>query len=237
DSAGLTDTQDITVNVTDVAENTAPTIISDGGGDTATVNAAENQTVVTDVQTSDDADSEGSGLTYSLSTNNGGGTDNNLFSIDANTGAVTFVAPPDFEAPGDANTDNAYQVQVTVTDSAGLTDTQDITVNVTDVAENVVPVAQNQTYATFGNTVLEVAGADIPGNEVAAVTSATNLLTGATDANGDTLSVQAETLTTTEGGSVTINTDGSFYYTPEAGDASVADTFSFTVLDGNGGSS
>ncbi|MBT9314082.1 beta strand repeat-containing protein [Leptothoe spongobia] len=228
DSSGLTDAQDITVNVTDVAENAAPTITS-----SATASVAENQTSAIDVETSDDTDSEGSGLTYSLS----GGADQSLFSIDANTGVVTFNNAPDFEAPGDANGDNNYQVQVSVTDAGGLTDVQDLTVTVTDEVENVDPVAQNQTYSTFGNTVLEVAGADIPGNEATSVTSTTSLLTGATDANGDTLTTLAETKTTTAGGSVTINADGSFFYTPEAGDVSVADTFTFTVLDGNGGSS
>nr|MDJ0595237.1 hypothetical protein [Pleurocapsa sp. MO_226.B13] len=43
---------------------------------------------------------------------------------------------PDFETPGDANGDNDYQAQVTVTDSGGLTAVQDITVSVTDVAED-----------------------------------------------------------------------------------------------------
>ncbi|WP_250565073.1 cadherin repeat domain-containing protein, partial [Adonisia turfae] len=205
-----------------------PTITS-----SATASVEEEQTSAIDVNATDDSDSEGSGLTYSLT----GGADQALFSIDADTGVVTFNAAPDFENPGDAGGNNVYDIQVAATDSGGLTDVQDIAITVTDVVENVDPVAQNQSYSTFGNTVLEVAGADIPGNEVASVTSATSLLTGATDANGDTLSVLEETKTTTEGGSVTINADGSFFYTPEAGDASVADTFTFTVLDGNGGSS
>ncbi|MFG6100003.1 cadherin domain-containing protein [Leptothoe sp. ISB3NOV94-8A] len=228
DSSGLTDTQDLVISVTDVAENAAPTITS-----SATASVEEEQTSAIDVNATDDNDSEGSGLTYSLT----GGADQALFSIDADTGVVTFNAAPDFENPGDAGGNNVYDIQVAATDSGGLTDVQDIAITVTDVVENVDPVAQNQSYSTFGNTVLEVAGADIPGNEVASVTSATSLLTGATDANGDTLSVLEETKTTTEGGSVTINADGSFFYTPEAGDASVADTFTFTVLDGNGGSS
>ncbi|MEL7353864.1 MAG: Ig-like domain-containing protein [Cyanobacteria bacterium J06560_5] len=334
DAGGLTDSQDITVNVTDVIENTAPTIVSNGGGATATVNVAENTIAVTDVETSDDNDSEGSGLTYSLTTNNGGGIDNNLFSVDAVTGALTFDTAPDFELPGDANADNAYDVQVTVTDSSGLTDSQDITVNVTNVIENTAPVADNdsfatdfqstlvvpaaagllagdtdadgdlltanlvtgpsngtltlnadgsfdytanagfsgddsftyvandgtdnsneatvtitvgadpnsdpvavnQSYSTFGNTVLEVAGADVPGNEVTSIISGVNLLNGATDADLDLLGTQAEILTTTEGGTVEIFSDGSFYYIPQAGDGGITDTFSFTVLDGNGGS-
>ena len=38
---------------------------------------------------------------------------------------------PDFEAPIDADGNNDYEVQVTVTDGAGATDVQTLTVNVT----------------------------------------------------------------------------------------------------------
>ena len=99
DSGSLTDSQDIAITVTDV--NEAPTITSDGGGATANVNAAENQTAVTDVQSTDDADSEGSGLVYSIS----GGADQALFSIDV-LGVLSFDSAPDFEAPGDAGANN-----------------------------------------------------------------------------------------------------------------------------------
>ncbi len=34
---------------------------------------------------------------------------------DENTGQLSFVEAPDFENPGDANNDNNYQVQVTLT--------------------------------------------------------------------------------------------------------------------------
>jgi len=132
DSGSLTDVQDITVNVTDV--NESPSITSDGGGPTAAVNAAENQTAVTDVQSSDpEGETEGSGLTYSLT----GGADQALFSIDANTGVLTFTAAPDFESPGDDGANNVYDVQITVTDSGSLTDIQDLAVTVTD--ENDAP--------------------------------------------------------------------------------------------------
>ena len=72
----------------------------------------ENQTSAIDVDSTDDNDSEGSGLTYSLS----GGADASLFSIDAATGVVTFNSAPDFEAPGDADGNNDFEFQVTVTD-------------------------------------------------------------------------------------------------------------------------
>ena len=126
DSDGLTDVQDITVTVTDVAENAAPVITS-----LAAASVAENQTAAIDVNATDDTDSEGSGLVYSIS----GGADQALFSIDAATGVVTFNNAPDFENPGDADTNNAYLLQVTVQDSDGLTDVQDITISVTDVSE------------------------------------------------------------------------------------------------------
>ena len=38
---------------------------------------------------------------------------------------INFYTAPNFENPADDNTDNVYEVQVTVTDSEGLSDTQD----------------------------------------------------------------------------------------------------------------
>ncbi len=85
---------------------------------------------MTDVQSTDDADSEGSGLTYSIS----GGVDQALFSIDTNSGVLSFDSAPYFESPADTGADNVNDVQVTITDSGSLTDSQDIAVTVTDVA-------------------------------------------------------------------------------------------------------
>ncbi len=114
-----------------IPSNIAPTITSNGGGASANVDVVENQAAVTDIQSTDDAESEGSGLTYSLT----GGTDRLLFTIDADTGVLSFAAPPDFENPADSNGDNVYIVQVTVTDADGLSDVQDLAVIVIDVAE------------------------------------------------------------------------------------------------------
>ncbi len=133
---------------TPVVPNTAPTITS-----AATASVAENQTSAIDVESTDDTDSEGSGLTYSLT----GGADAALFSIDADSGVVTFNAAPDFEAPSDANGDNDFEFLVTVTDSAGLTDVQDITVSVTDEVENTAP------------TITSAATATVPENQTSAI--------------------------------------------------------------------
>ena len=126
----LTDTQDIAVTVTDA--NDAPVITSDGGGDAAALNVAENTTAVTTVTASDE--DLGATQTFSIS----GGADQALFSIDASTGALAFVSAPNFEAPADAGANNVYDVQVQVSDGS-LTDTQDIAVTVADVNE--APVA------------------------------------------------------------------------------------------------
>ena len=56
---------------------------------------AENQTVA---YTAAATDADGDTLMYGLS-----GTDAALFTIDPATGVVSFIAPPDFEAPEDAN--------------------------------------------------------------------------------------------------------------------------------------
>ncbi|MEO0825210.1 MAG: cadherin domain-containing protein, partial [Cyanobacteria bacterium J06642_9] len=213
DSSGLTDAQDLTVSVTDVAENAAPTITSDGGGDTATVNVAENTTAVTDVETNDDNDSEGSGLTYSLS----GGADQALFNIDANTGVLNFNNAPDFEVPGDANGDNNYQVQVTVTDSSGLTDAQDLTVSVTDVVEVSVPDAVDDAFNVTGNVGINVTSTgSIFSNDLGGTPTA--LFFGATaGTSGDNAANGTNTITTSNGGTVLLNDDGTFTYNPAAG--------------------
>ncbi len=49
-------------------------------------------------------DPESDPVTYSIT----GGADQALFSIDANSGALTFNSAPNYEAPTDADTNNVY---------------------------------------------------------------------------------------------------------------------------------
>ncbi|MEM7210578.1 MAG: choice-of-anchor Q domain-containing protein [Pseudomonadota bacterium] len=99
----------------------------------ATASVTENSTFVIDVNATDDLDSEGSGLSYALTSEGGGGVDNAFFSIDATTGIAQFIVAPDFEDPDDADDNNVYELQVTVTDSIGKTAVQNISATVTDV--------------------------------------------------------------------------------------------------------
>ncbi|MCP5303552.1 MAG: tandem-95 repeat protein [Pseudomonadales bacterium] len=121
----LNDTDTVAITVNSVNDN--PIISSNGGGNTANINVAENTTAVTTV-TSTDID--GGTAVYSIS----GGADAAKFSINSATGNLVFLAAPDYETPADFNGDNVYEVIVLVSDGNGGTDTQTINVTVTDVA-------------------------------------------------------------------------------------------------------
>jgi Ca2+-binding RTX toxin-like protein len=121
---------DGTINLTTLSGNKAPVISSNSGGATAAVAINENATAVTTVKATDP---EGNTIAYSIS----GGADAALFKIDAKTGALSFKAAPNFEAPKDAGKNNVYDVTVKASDGS-LSDTQAIKVTVRDVAETPV---------------------------------------------------------------------------------------------------
>ncbi len=145
--------QNVAVTVTDA--NDAPVITS-----AATASAAENQTAVTTVTASD---ADGDVPTFAIV----GGADAARFSIDANTGALSFVAAPNFEAPIDSNADNIYVVQVRASDGNGGTVNQTLSVTVTGVNDNapVITTAAAVNFAENGTgTVIDVnaTDADLP---------------------------------------------------------------------------
>ncbi len=125
DGDGATDTQAVTVSVTDV--NETPVFASS----TASISVAENSDVSTVIYTAFASDVDGDTLTYSLT-----GADDSLLTIDPVTGEVRFNASPDYE------TKNQYLFTVTASDGA-LTDTVDVTLDVTDV--NDAPVFASAT--------------------------------------------------------------------------------------------
>ena len=123
--------------------NQAPVITSNGGGATAAISVAENTTAVTTV-TATDADA-GQTKTYSIS----GGVDSAQFSINSSTGVLTFRSVPDYENPADAGLNNVYDLIVTVTDNGtgNLSDSQTLTVTVTNVNESNALLAIDNTGA------------------------------------------------------------------------------------------
>lgn len=116
--------------------NDLPVITSNGGGTAAAISIAENTAQATLVAAADP--DTGQTLTYSIA----GGTDNGRFAISATTGALTFLTGPDYEVPADQNGDNVYDVVVRATDSAGASDTQALTITVTNV-DGISPPASN----------------------------------------------------------------------------------------------
>jgi Ca2+-binding RTX toxin-like protein len=81
-----------------------------------------------------------------------GGADASLFSINSATGALTFNAAPDYEAPADSGADNDYEVIIRATDGSNNTE-QTVTVTVTDVNDNAPVITSAATASvTEGQT-------------------------------------------------------------------------------------
>ena len=140
--------------------NRAPAITT-----TATPSIPENTAGIGLVATNDD---DGV-LAWSIT----GGADEDLFDVtvdpdDSKKATLSFKTAPDFEAPTDDDTSNAYVVTVTVTDIHGATDVETFTITVTD-DENEVPDAPGAPTVTPGVEKLGVVW-DAPTNTGPAIT-------------------------------------------------------------------
>ena len=109
-----------------------PPVFSDGTSTTRSVaeNTPSNRNIGNAVTATDP---DGETLIYSLS-----GVDAAAFSIDSNTGQLQTVAALDYESK------NVYSVTITATDQRGLKTSIDVTINVTDINETVVPPSVQQ---------------------------------------------------------------------------------------------
>jgi hypothetical protein len=225
-NATSSDTQTLTVTVHNI--NEAPVIVSNGGGDTATLMIMENTVVVGAVAASDP---EGS-TTYSIV----GGADAARFTIDAETGALTFVTAPDHEAPADADGDNRYEVIVAASDGAHA-DTQTLTVTVGDINEAPVITSHGggdtATLTVMENTV--VVGTVVAGDPEG--TTATYSIAGGADADRFTIDAATGILTFLVAPDYDVpgDTDGDNRYEVivAASDGALADTQTLVVAIGN----
>ncbi len=169
----LEDTITVTINVTDVAENSAPVF---GEGDTATRSVAEDTGTGQDIGSAveaTDADSSDT-LTYTL-----GGTDKDSFAIVSTSGQLRTKSALDYESK------TQYEVTVSVSDGNGGSDSITVTINVTDVQENRAPVFTDGTSTT--RSIAENTGT---GQNIGSAVSATdadnnslNYTLGGTDAS------------------------------------------------------
>ena len=125
DGGGLRGTFEITVTVTEL--NEGPVVSG-----TATFTIDENQDLTGATYTATDPEATGgviTTITWSVSGRDGGD-----FTIDRETGVLTFRSLPDYERPADSNRDNVYEVTVRAYDGRNY-GTFDVTVTVLAVNE------------------------------------------------------------------------------------------------------
>jgi hypothetical protein len=137
------DSATASINLTPV--NDAPVITSGATASTAENNAGTVYTVIS-------TDIDGPSATYSIVA----GGDSALFHINSGTGAVNFIAPPNFEAPTDAGADNVYNITVQVDDGAGAGNsivTKAVAITVTNINEAPVNSAPAMGTADMTNVV------------------------------------------------------------------------------------
>ena len=222
----LTDTIDVTINVTDVDETPAVTtkdnekpnnapVFTDGNSTTRTV--AENTAPGVDIgsavsATDDDKDDT---LTYSL-----GGTDESSFSIDSSSGQLRTSATLDYEAK------DSYSVTITVSDGKGGNDTISVTINITNVDESAPNNAP--TFDDGESTTRTVAENTASGVDIGSAVSATD------DDKDDTLTYS---LGGTDVSSFSIDSSSGQLRTSATLDYEAKDSYSvtITVSDGKGG--
>ncbi|MGE3159699.1 MAG: Ig-like domain-containing protein, partial [Xanthobacteraceae bacterium] len=125
----------VTINI--AAVNDAPVITSDGGGDTAAKSVPEHSTLVTILAATDPDIAQT--LTYSITAAPSG-----IFQL-RNGNELHFITAPDWETLSVFR----YTVTVQVSDGNGGTDTQTISVNVTDVRE---PITNGSAGGTLSGT-------------------------------------------------------------------------------------
>ncbi|HPA88995.1 MAG TPA: cadherin domain-containing protein [Quisquiliibacterium sp.] len=203
-------TRAFTIAVGGVNDN-APVITSGGGRALAWLSLEEGTTAAT-TMTAEDADVPASAtpLTWSII----GGSDATAFTLDARSGELRLRAEPDFEHPADADGDNTYEVLVRVSDG---TNTASQLLNVRIVDRNEPSVARDDTYATREDAALTVRAAD-------------GVLANDEDPDGGALS--AVLVEGPAHGSVRLEADGSFTYTPSSEYAG-RDSFSYRIRSGD----
>ncbi|WP_290689202.1 Ig-like domain-containing protein [Aquabacterium sp.] len=189
--------------------------VADGQGGTTTSTINITVTPVNDAPTTNDVSVSGNEDSAISGQVTGADVDGNPLSYtkasDPTHGSVSVAANGNFVYTPNANYNGTDSFTVTVSDGQGGTATA--TVSVTIAAVNDAPTAGN------------------PGVIGAEDTPITGQVTG-NDVDGDTLSY-TKTSNPTHG-SVTVNSDGSFSYTPTA-NFNGSDSFTVTVADGHGG--
>lgn len=203
-----------------VAANDTTTVLEDAAA--TTINVLSN-----------DSDAEGDAFHIQSTTDPANGT----VAITNGGADLTYIPDPNYCNDPPGNAPDTFDYTLTPgTDSA--------TVEVTVTCVNDNPVADDEAFTStssaVGNTVLVVDdptdGAPSESGPHKSITG--DILAGDTDLETPgTLSVTATTITTTDGGSVVMQADGDFVFTPKASTSCTdhTDSFSYTLNDADGG--
>ena len=195
-----------TVTLNVAAVNDAPVAADDAYA------ATEDETLVVNAAAgvlANDSDVEGDALTISA------------FDAQSIYGGTVAVNPDGgFSYTPAPNFNGSDTFSYTVDDGNG--GSASATVSLTVAAVNDAPVAAADRYPATEDTTL-------------IVNAAAGVLANDQDIDGDTLTVTSFDALSAQGGTVAMNADGGFSYTP-AGNFNGEDSFSYTVDDGNGGS-
>lgn len=204
-------TNDLTI------DDTGPTVT------TTSLDADENGTAVGSIAATDTNGIAATGG-YTLA-----GPDVALFSI-TDAGVLSFTGNQDYEAPSDGDNDGIYNIDVTVTDTAGNDTTQSVTVNLQNVNEaptvvsgSEIPDSTAVTGQSFSIAASVVAGAfSDPDSGDTLTYSATGLPSG--------LSINATTGAITGTAATAAAATNIVVTATDAGGLTVTDTFALAVV-------
>lgn len=200
DDAGNTDTDTLTVSITD---GTAPTISSFGVSNPSAQN----------VGVAFDSDEKLSTITVAIT-----GAESSTLTTDDFSETDNGDGSYTYEATYSGSTDGEYTATLdTAEDAAGNDGASDESDTVT-VDTNDPPTASNDSYETTENETLSVSTPGVLDND--------------SDPDGDSLI--ATVVDTPTNGTVGLNTNGSFEYTPDTGFTG-EDSFTYEASDGAGG--
>ncbi len=142
------------------------------------------------------------------------------FTTDKN-GLVYILSNGDFGYTPDVNFNGEDSFEYTLQDGKGGIDFGQVTLNVSAV---------NDAPSAYEDSFIGAASISLSGNVLV-----DNGYGADSDIDGDDISVVAETIATTQGASVVIQTNGDFTYLPVKGYVG-NDSFSYTLVDSNGSS-
>ena len=161
DTIGKSANQDLAITILNLNDNAPQFDLASTAFD-----VLENSTSVATIAASDP---DGDDLTFSLTNS----TDASFFTLDSSSGVLAFTSAPDFETAEDSNTDNTYELELSVFDGAHTT-TQSISVKVTNVDEAPSFTATNQNPSVSENTSGSFYTASASDPEQATLTYSTN---------------------------------------------------------------